>query len=133
MGKRVSDIWDRLILFQNKMNEITNEIDEMLTSAYLILPSDILEYEHNLIIKIDIPGMDENNIRIHIENRFLVIEGYKSKDINDNVRYILAERRFGKFKNIIELPADFDMESISYYIKNGVLIVKIEKFRLKEG
>ncbi len=129
MGKRVSDIWEKLILFQDKMDQIINEIDQKFTSAYLILPSDILEYEHRLIIKIDIPGIEEENIKIKIIERFLIIEGYKTKDTSEHVKYILAERRFGKFKNIIELPMNFDMDNISYYIKNGVLVVNIEKIR----
>ncbi len=127
MGKRISDIWERLIMFQDKMDKILNEVDEKIASCYLILPSDILEYENNLVIKIDIPGINEKDINIKIKDRFLIIEGFKDKDIGEHVRYILAERRFGKFKNIIELPENFDMNSISYYIKNGVLIIKINK------
>ena len=127
MGKRISDIWERLIMFQDKMDKILNEVDEKMASCYLILPSDILEYENNLVIKIDIPGINEKDINIKIKDRFLIIEGFKDKDIGEHVRYILAERRFGKFKNIIELPENFDMNSISYYIKNGVLIIKINK------
>ncbi len=129
MGKRISDIWEKLILFQDRMESILNELDERFTSGYLILPSDILENENGLIIKIDIPGIREDDIRIKIDNRFLIIEGFKYKDVDRNVHYIIAERRFGKFKNIIELPLNFDMESISYYIKNGLLVVKIKKIK----
>ena len=128
MGAKVSNLWEKLILFQDKMEKIAETIDGHFNSCYLILPSDILEYEEYVLIKIDIPGIDENNIKITLEDKFLIVEGVKVKDFSEKEgRYLIAERRFGKFKNIIQIPKNFDTEGISYYIKDGVLIIKIDK------
>ncbi len=128
MGTKVSDLWERLILFQDKMEKIAETIDNHFNSCYLILPSDILEYEEYILIKIDVPGIDENNLQIALEENFLIVEGNKTKDFSEKEgKYLIAERRFGKFKNIIQIPKNFDTKEISYYIKDGVLIIKINK------
>ena len=128
MGKKLTTIWERLLLFQEKMDKIIECIDSKYCEYHIILPIDIVEFEDVIIIKIDAPGISEENFTVYNEGNLLIIEGVKV-DIESPLKgnYLIAERRFGKFKNIIDIPENFDINNIKYYINNGVIWVKIYK------
>ncbi len=127
MAKKLENLWKSLLLFQDRMNKIIESIDGEYNSCYLMLPSDIIEYERYILIKLDAAGVKEDKISVYVKQRLLIIEAVKLKDSFTKGNYIIAERRFGKYKNIIELSEDFDINSIDYYIKDGVITIKIKK------
>ena len=127
MAKKLANLWEKLLLFQDKMDKIIETIDLEYQSCYLMLPSDIVEYESYILIKLDAPGIKKDQINIAIEGKLLIIEATKVKDYFSKCEYIIAERRFGKFKNIIEIPEVFDIHSIEYQIGEGVITIKIRK------
>ena len=128
MGKKLGTVWEKLLLFQEKMDKIIECIDSKYCEYYIILPIDIVELEDVIIIKIDAPGINDKNFTVYNEGNLLVIEGVKV-DLTSPLKgnYLLAERRFGRFKNIIDIPEDFDINSVNYYIKDGVIFIKVYK------
>jgi HSP20 family protein len=89
-------------------------------------PIDIYEKENNLIIKIEVAGIDQDKISIEVEDRLLTIKGKIEQD-NENVEYYRRERHSGDFGRTIRLPDWADTADIKAEQKNGLLKIIIPR------
>ncbi len=89
---------------------------------------DIKEEKDSFVIVADIPGVDPNDIEVHMENGMLTIKGEKESEKKDEREgYKRVERSFGSFYRRFSLPDTADAEKISAKSNNGVLEVRIAK------
>jgi HSP20 family protein len=89
---------------------------------------DIYETENELVLKADIPDMNEKDLDIRVENNMLTIRGerkFEQKVKEDN--YLRIERTYGSFSRSFGLPNTVNTESIKAEYKNGVLTVEMPK------
>jgi HSP20 family protein len=112
-----------------------------LTPAYKadFLPAvDIRETEKAYELETELPGYEEKDIHIHVDNGTLIIESGKeeNRDVspnkdtekkNETFRYLLRERRNVSFSRSFKLPEDSDVNGISANFKNGLLKLEIKK------
>lgn len=90
---------------------------------------DIRETENALIVKADLPEVDEKDIDIRIENGTLVLKGERKFEKNDTGKggYHRIERAYGEFARYFSLPETVDAEKVGAEFKNGVLTVTLPK------
>lgn len=91
---------------------------------------DITEDEKVLHVKAEVPGIDEKDLTVTLENNVLTISGEKKeerKEENKDNRYIVSERRFGSFYRSIRLPEGVNADKIEAKFKNGVLNIEIPR------
>lgn len=89
---------------------------------------DVMEEAKQFIVKIDVPGVDSNDIDISLDHNILTIKGEKEvahKENRDN--FIRYERSKGSFYRRIMLPDAVDSDQIIAKNRNGVLVVTIPK------
>jgi HSP20 family protein len=89
---------------------------------------DIYETENELVLKADIPDLDEKNLDVRVENNMLTIRGerkFEEKVKEEN--YLRVERAYGSFMRSFSLPNSVNTESIRADYKNGVLTVEMPK------
>jgi HSP20 family protein len=112
-----------------------------LTPAYQAdsLPAvDIREIENAYELEAELPGYDEKDIHIHVDNGTLTIESGKeeSRDVSpkreagdkkETFRYLLRERRNVSFSRSFKLPENADVNGISANFKSGLLTLEIKK------
>ncbi len=85
-------------------------------------PVDVLERDKEVILKIDLPEMNQNEIEIHVEENTLFIQGERRLIKEDpDERYIQIERPYGNFRRAFNLPKAIDQEGIKASYKDGVL------------
>jgi HSP20 family protein len=117
---------------QDQVNRIFNETvrsqgDESALTAWA--PSvDIYETPNELVVKADLPEVDEKDIDIRVENNLLTIRGERKFDksvTEDN--YLRIERTYGTFSRSFSLPNTVNAETIRAEYKNGVLTVNLPK------
>jgi HSP20 family protein len=117
---------------QDQVNRIFNETvrsqgDESALTAWA--PSvDIYETPNELVVKADLPEVDEKDIDIRVENNLLTIRGERKFDksvTEDN--YLRIERTYGSFSRSFSLPNTVNSEAIRAEYKNGVLTVNLPK------
>lgn len=91
-------------------------------------PVDIVERGNELILKIDLPEVSQNEIDIKVEENTLTIQGERKfiKETPDE-SYIQIERPYGTFHRHFTLPRTIDQEKINATCKNGVLRVVLPK------
>jgi HSP20 family protein len=89
---------------------------------------DIYETENELVIKADLPEINEKELDVRIENNTLTIRG--ERKFEQKVKegsYLRTERTYGSFSRSFSLPNTVNTETIKAEYKNGVLTVELPK------
>jgi len=89
----------------------------------------IKETEKEITIKAELPGVDENDIDVSLTDDMLTIEGEKKeeKEEEKGKGYYHAERSYGSFKRMLQLPAGIDSKKAEASFKKGILTIKVLK------
>jgi len=119
---------------QDRVNRIFRESyspegqGEVLTTANFAPPVDVYEDEHNITLKIDVPGIDEKDIDVSIENNTLTVRGERTIEKEEKEEnFQRVERQYGSFTRSFTLPNSVDPEQVSADYNKGVLKVRIAK------
>lgn len=89
---------------------------------------DIYENGNELVVKADIPEIDQKDLDIRVENNLLTIHGERKfeKSISEE-SYLRVERAYGSFSRSFTLPNTVNTEAISAQYANGVLTLHLPK------
>ncbi|HKC52007.1 MAG TPA: Hsp20/alpha crystallin family protein [Myxococcota bacterium] len=89
---------------------------------------DLRESEGEVEVVAELPGMDESDVDVSIDEGALVIRGERKAEQDREERgYTLRERSYGRVERVVPLPDGFDPDSARATFKNGVLTVKLAK------
>jgi HSP20 family protein len=93
------------------------------------IPSvDILEKEGNIVLRAELPGMNEKEIELKVEGDTLILKGERKMESEDKKSdYHRIERSYGSFTRSFRLPDTVDSEKIDADYKTGVLTITIPK------
>jgi HSP20 family protein len=120
-------------VLQNRLNSIFSDFarpegEESLALGNFIPACDIYEDEHKLVLKLEVPGINQNDIEVRLENQTLTVKGerkFAAEEKEENFHRI--ERRFGSFVRSFTLPATVDTNSISAKYDAGILSISLAK------
>jgi HSP20 family protein len=89
---------------------------------------DIYETESELVVTADLPGINEKDIDVRVENNMLTVRGERKleKTINED-NMLRVERAYGSFSRSFSLPNSVNTEAIKADYHEGVLTVKMPK------
>jgi HSP20 family protein len=89
---------------------------------------DVYEDENKIVLKADLPDMDEKAVDIQVEDGMLTIKGErKFENETKDKNFHRVERRYGSFSRSFALPEEVDEEKISANYNKGVLEVTVPK------
>ncbi len=129
--------WDPFREFstlQDRMNRLFRDSygpegrEESLTTASFAPPVDVYEDEHTVTLKIEVPGIDENDIDVRVENNVLTVHGerkFEKEEKEENFRRV--ERQYGSFTRTFTLPSTVDAENVSASYDKGILKIALPK------
>ena len=111
--------------FKNKGTDMSLIKKEALDQA-LSLAIDMYEKEGNVIVKMDIPGIDPNDIQVEIEDGQLHVFGErKAQEEVSEENYYYKETGYGRFDRLVSLPKNIDAAGMVYEIRDGILKIII--------
>lgn len=87
---------------------------------------DVYKNRDFYVVRMDLPGMKESEIKIGVENSFLTVSG-RRQPINEAHGLVRSEIIFSEFEQIMHLSDDALIETIDAIYRNGVLEVKIPR------
>jgi HSP20 family protein len=128
------DPFREFVTLQDRMNRLFRDPrgpeghDESLTTTAFAPPVDVYEDEHNITLKIEVPGIDEKDIDVRIENNTLTVHGerkFEKEEKEENYRRV--ERQYGSFTRTFNLPSTVDHENVQADYEKGVLKIKLAK------
>jgi HSP20 family protein len=121
-----------MMQWQNEMNRLFNAVpqttqEELLTSAWA--PQvDIYEDAEGIKLHADLPGVDQKDLDLQVDNGMLTMRGErKLKNEENKENYHRIERYHGAFPRSFMLPDYADTEKVEARFKDGVLEVTIPK------
>src|SRR5213593_1479204 len=119
---------------QDRVNRILRESfspegsDDALTTSNFAPPVDVYEDEHNITLNVEVPGIDEKDINVSIENNTLTVCGERrfEKDEKEE-NFHRVERMYGSFTRSFTLPNTVDPEQVIAHYEKGVLKIRVAK------
>jgi HSP20 family protein len=89
---------------------------------------DVGATEKEYTIAVEIPGVDEKDIKLEIVNDTLTIRGEKKhEDEEKGKNYYRMERSYGSFERVLSLPEDADQEGVEAKFKKGILTLTLPR------
>ncbi|MGA7314399.1 MAG: Hsp20/alpha crystallin family protein, partial [Silvibacterium sp.] len=102
--------------------------EEALTTTTLAPPVDIYEDEHNIILKIEVPGFDEKDIDVRIQDNTLTVHGERKIEKDEKEEnFHRVERQYGSFTRSFTLPSSVDPGQVNARCDKGVLKISLAK------
>src|SRR5579862_8198298 len=126
--------WDpfrEVVALQNRMNSLFRDFNENegpLTTASFVPAVDIYEDPKKVVLKLEVPGMEEKDLDIRVENNTLTVKGerkFEKDEKEENFHRI--ERRYGTFYRSFSLPSSVDTENVHASYNAGVLKLELKK------
>lgn len=100
-----------------------------------IMKTDIKEHDDKYELVVDLPGFEKNDIKMHIEDGYLVINAKinsSNDEKNEDGKYIRKERYYGECSRKFYIGENISEEDIKASFKNGTLGIEIPKKEEKE-
>ena len=122
-----------LVSFQERMNRLFQDTlgpsrEELMTSGTFVPPVDIYEDEQAITLKLEVPGLEEKDIEVQLENNTLTVRGerkFEKEEKEENFHRI--ERRYGAFARSFTLPNTVDTGNVQASYENGILKIQLAK------
>jgi HSP20 family protein len=105
----------------------SNEQSNAITSAWFA-PTDVSEDSESLQVRMELPGVKPEEVKISLEDNILTIRGEKRQQAEErNERVHRYERSYGSFERSFALPSTVDPDKVSASYENGILTVSVPK------
>jgi HSP20 family protein len=119
---------------QNEMNRLFNTVFDTPSPSNAgtlrrWMPAmDLVESGDHFVLRADLPGMSEEDVKIEFEDGTLTVSGERKAEHEDREEgYYRVERAFGSFSRSLTLPKGIDPEAVTAGFENGVLEVRVPK------
>ncbi|HEV2963414.1 MAG TPA: Hsp20/alpha crystallin family protein [Candidatus Angelobacter sp.] len=120
------DPFRELASFFENFTEATGK--DQLSAGTFVPPVDVYEDEHNLVLKLEIPGINEEDLDVQVENNTLTVKGerkFEKEEKEENFHRI--ERRYGSFLRTFRLPNTIDSDKVEAHYDKGILKISLAK------
>jgi HSP20 family protein len=126
---------------QYRMSRLFEEFPEYLESSQLpasresqVPYVDVIDREKDIVVTVDLPGVEKGDIRINVRDNTLEISAEKKAvRENEDEGYLRRERGYSRFYRAIRLPTPVDDSRAHASFNNGVLEVNLPKAEKKAG
>lgn len=131
--------WDpfrEVLSLQNRLNSLFPDYNrgagvgegELVSTAAFVPPVDIYEDDQKIVLKLEVPGMKQEDLDIQLENNTLTVRGerkFEKEEKEENFHRI--ERRYGSFYRAFTIPNTVNPDSVKAEYDAGVLRIQLEK------
>jgi HSP20 family protein len=91
---------------------------------------DLYETEDNLVLEMDLPGIDPEDVLIKVYEDVIIIEGIKREGRKEKrLRYLCMERSFESFRRLIKIPVSVNAAAGRAWYNHGVITLTIPKIK----
>ena len=122
-----------LMAFHQEMNRLFDDFwrdfdgnDSSLTRSFGFPHVEVSETDRELKVEAELPGMDEKDLEVLLDNGVLTLRGEKKSETEDKNRRV-SERYYGRFERQIPLPVEVQEDKVNASFKKGVLTVTLVK------
>ena len=126
--------WDPyrdVIALQNRVNSLFRDMsggDDPVAAASFVPAVDIYEDAQKVMLKLEVPGIDQKDLDVRVENHTLTVKGerkFEAEEKEQNFHRI--ERSYGSFFRAFTLPSTVETENVQARYNAGVLKLELKK------
>ncbi len=120
---------------RNSKHEVQQESGSLATfPRWSLLAGEVEETDKEIVVRVEVPGMEKEDCRITIEDNLLYLSGEKrfERETGDSTYHVM-ERAYGAFQRTIPLPRNVDAGKAEASYKNGVLSIRLPKVAGESG
>lgn len=131
----VKDNGDIFTSFQREMNQLFKKFNGDFELAPVFeadgkwLPAmDVQDTEKELVVKAELPGVQEKDIEVSVDDSSLTVKGEKKSEKEEKGKdYYRKECSCGSFLRSVQLPCEVDRDKVEATLKSGVLNIRLPK------
>jgi len=113
-------------------NLLTLDGDE--TGGTWMPNADILETDDSLVVKVELPGVDETNLSLSVQSGLVIIRGEKPRPVFErDAHFHSAERQYGPFRRTIQIGVPVNSRRAEAMLDNGLLRITFPKVPNRRG
>jgi HSP20 family protein len=121
MQREINRMFDSF--FRDGLAEESSLVPTLWTPA-----ADIAEQENQYVVKLELPGVTKDDVKIAMQNNVLVIHGEKKQEkTSKGSEYQRVERSYGSFQRSFTLPTTVKTDRIEATFANGILTITLPK------
>ena len=138
---------DLMIWRNQQLNRLKRDMDRMLDRMWgefglslspkttRVLPYlDLAETGEELVLKVEIPGVDPEDLDINVNEDIIEIKGESKQEIlNDAKNFHRTERRYGSFSRSVRLPCRVMVDDVKAVYKKGILEITLPKCKAQKS
>jgi len=114
--------------FLENFADVNTAADNQQAFGSFVPAVDVYEDEHSLTLKLEVPGLNEEDINVTLENNTLTVSGERKFDKEEKEEnFHRIERRYGSFTRTFRLPNTVDSEKVEAGYDKGVLKITLAK------
>jgi HSP20 family protein len=125
----IATLQDRINrLFEDAFPRTADDDEDLSASAAWRPYADIFETESGVVILVDLPGVEKEDVTVEVKENILSIKGDRTCEeaVNES-KYYRRERRFGSFQRSFGMRGAIAPDKIKASFKNGVLRIELTK------
>jgi HSP20 family protein len=107
--------------------ELTSEKEQTVPGKKYIPATDIVETDRELLVYMDMPGVDRKLVNIKLEKNVLSIDGQIDSAPYGDLKPVYTEYNIGHFMRRFELSNEIDQDKIEARMNDGVLLLTLPK------
>jgi HSP20 family protein len=120
----------------NRRQDVDRLLERFFEPEWPVLPTfgdwapslDLSETKENVVVKMEVPGMDPCDLHVSLQDNVLTVRGEKRQEKEDkDEHYHRVERNYGTFMRTVKLPVAVDGSRVAAAFKNGLLTVTLPK------
>jgi|SRR5579859_6311865 len=125
--RELDELTDRFSRLFGRGTPTQGKSDSLATSDW-IPPVDIVESDKEYLVKVELPDIPREAVKVQVEDGMLRIEGERKEEVEeDGKRFHRIERSFGSFVRAFTIPDNIDEAGIHAEFKDGILNVRLPK------
>lgn len=103
------------------------DMDDALTQGSWAPPVDVAEDREKIHVKVEVPGIEEKDLKVNFEDGLLTVSGERQFERKDGHNYHRIERSYGSFVRTFSLPRTVEPAGITASYRNGILEISVPK------
>jgi HSP20 family protein len=123
-----------MAVLQNRLNSIFSDFTwpegekESLAMGSFIPPVDVYEDANQLVLKLEVPGIKQEDLDVRVENQTLTVKGERKFEKDEKEEnFHRVERRYGSFTRSFTLPQTVDSAAVKANYEHGLLTISLAK------
>jgi HSP20 family protein len=110
-----------------------DDVFYMPSRSWAMLGGDLFEDDKRVVVRIEMPGLDKDNLDIEVQGNALIVRGEKHFEREDtDGRYRVLQCAYGSFRRVFPLHTEVEIDQAQATYRNGVLRVELPKSKPSE-